>query len=79
MTEQTIKQILADQFGIKADSITASSRLTEDLGADSLDMVEIVMEVEHQFNIEIDDDEYLHCTTVDLIAELVNKKLNKDK
>jgi acyl carrier protein len=79
MTEQTIKQILADQFGVNVATINESSRLTEDLGADSLDMVEIVMEVEHRFGIEIGDDEYLHCTTVNLIKELVDKKLNKDK
>lgn len=75
-TKETIKKILADQFGISVENIHGNSHLTNDLNADSLDMVEIVMEVENQFKIEITDDEYVECHTVDLISELVDKKLN---
>ena len=74
-TKETIIQILADQFGISTETIHGNSHLTNDLNADSLDMVEIVMEVENQFKIEISDEEYANCSTVDLIVELVDKKL----
>lgn len=51
-----IKEILADQLDIEEDAITPDSLLVEDLGADSLDAIDIVMSVEDEFGIEVPDE-----------------------
>ena len=79
MTKQEIftklKEILSKQFGMDEAEITESKHLVDDLGADSLDIIEIVMSAEHEFNIKIEEDEYEYCDTVKLMIELVEKKL----
>ena len=55
--EQEVFKIIADQLGIEVSSITLDSKFKDDLGADSLDTVEMVMSLEDHFQIEIDDDE----------------------
>jgi acyl carrier protein len=55
--EQEVFKIIADQLGIEVSSITLDSKFKDDLGADSLDTVEMVMSLEDHFEIEIDDDE----------------------
>lgn len=69
-----IKKLLATQLNISEDKITADSRLIEDLGADSLDMVEMLMTLEDQFNVTISDEEALKLKTVGDIV----KQLEKD-
>jgi len=61
--EQKVKQIVIDELGVEAAQVTARARFIEDLGADSLDAVELVMRVEEEFNLEIADAdaEKLHC------------------
>ena len=51
-----LKQIIVDELGINTKEVTPNARIIEDLGADSLDMVELIMRVEEEFNIEIPDD-----------------------
>lgn len=56
MVFEKIKEILAEQLDIEAESITLDSLLVEDLGADSLDAIDIVMSVEDEFSIEVPDE-----------------------
>jgi len=55
--EAGIRRVLIDALGVEADALTATATLVEDLGADSLDMVEIGMALEAEFGIEISDQE----------------------
>ena len=56
MVFEKLKEILAEQLDVDADSITKDSMLIEDLGADSLDAIDIVMSVEDEFQIEVPDE-----------------------
>lgn len=56
MVFEKLKEILAEQLDVDADSITKDSMLIEDLGADSLDAIDIVMSVEDEFKIEVPDE-----------------------
>jgi acyl carrier protein len=52
---QKIKEVVAEQLAVNVDDITADSKFVDDLGADSLDIVELVMAIEEEFDIEISD------------------------
>lgn len=56
-TEQRVKDIIVEQLGVNADQVTPESKFIEDLGADSLDTVELVMALEEEFGQEIPDEE----------------------
>ena len=69
MTLEKVKAIIADQLDIDADKINENTSLSEDLGADSLDIVEMMMSIEEEFGIEIDDDDAKEFKTIaDLIS-----------
>jgi acyl carrier protein len=55
--EQKVKDIIVEQLGVNADQVTADAKFIEDLGADSLDTVELVMALEEEFGQEIPDEE----------------------
>ena len=72
---EQVKKIVVDHLGIDESKITLESKFIEDLGADSLDTVELVMAFEENFNIEIPDDAAGTITTVqDAINFIENKK-----
>ncbi len=56
-TEERIKDIIVDQLGVNADQVTPDAKFIEDLGADSLDTVELIMALEEEFGIEVPDEE----------------------
>ncbi len=62
--EEKIKALIAEKLGKKKETITLNSRLVEDLGADSLDVVELVMAFEDEFNISLPDEEVAKMKTV---------------
>ena len=64
MVFEKIREIIAEQLNIDEDVITMESSFREDLGADSLDVVELVMAVEEEFDVEFDDEEAENITTV---------------
>lgn len=64
MELEQIRKILAEQFSMNEDDITMDTSFTEDIGADSLDLVELVMALEQEFDIEIDDEEVENIKTV---------------
>jgi acyl carrier protein len=55
--EQKVKEIIVEQLGVDADEVTPEASFTDDLGADSLDIVELVMAFEEEFGIEIPDED----------------------
>ncbi len=62
--EQKVKSIIADQLGVGEEEIKPTSSFIEDLGADSLDIVELVMAMEEEFEVEIPDEEAENIKTV---------------
>ena len=62
--EERVRKIVGEQLGIKEEEVTLSASFVEDLGADSLDTVELVMALEEEFETEIPDDEAEKLTTV---------------
>jgi acyl carrier protein len=55
--EQRVKDIIVEQLGVKPDQVTPAAKFIEDLGADSLDTVELVMALEEEFGIEVPDEQ----------------------
>lgn len=72
-----VKEIIVEQLGVDADQIKPESNFVDDLGADSLDTVELIMEFEKEFNIQIPDDQAEKITTVGHAIEYVEKTVNK--
>ena len=69
MVLEKVKNIFAEQFDVEEDSITAETNLQEDLGADSLDVVDLLMSIEDEFETEIPDEEVENIHTVgDLVS-----------
>jgi len=72
---QKVKEIVADELGHTPDKVTEESKFVEDLGADSLDTVELVMRLEEEFGCEIPDDEAEKIVTVGAAIEYINAHL----
>ena len=70
--EDRVKKIVVEQLGVKAEEVQNNSSFTEDLGADSLDTVELVMALEEEFDTEIPDEEAEKITTVQEAIDYVN-------
>ncbi len=73
--EDRVKKIVCEQLGVKEEDVKSSSSFVEDLGADSLDTVELVMALEEEFETEIPDEEAEKITTVQLACDYINKNL----
>ena len=73
-TEEKVKKIVMDHLGIEESKISLDSKFIDDLGADSLDTVELVMAFEEQFGIEIPDDAAETILTVQNAVDFINNK-----
>jgi len=71
--EAKVKSIIADQLGVGEDEIKPESSFIEDLGADSLDIVELVMAMEEEFEVEIPDEEAENIKTVGDAIKYINQ------
>ena len=71
--EAKVKEIIVEQLGVNADQVTREAKMIEDLGADSLDAVELVMAIEEEFGIEVPDEEAEKLTSVGEITDYVEK------
>jgi len=72
-----IKEILVDVLGVDEDDIKPESKFIDDLGADSLDLVELIMSLEDKFNIEISDEEAEKIVTVKDAMDYIDANLKK--
>ena len=72
-SEQRVKEIITEQLGVSADQVTPDASFIDDLGADSLDQVELVMALEEEFEIEIPDEDAEKMTTVRDAVESLRK------
>ena len=70
--EERVKNIIVTQLGVKADEVKNESKLIDDLGADSLDTVELVMALEEEFETEIPDEDAEKITSVQEAIDYVN-------
>lgn len=77
MTIEKVKEMLASQLNIDEEKITPESRIIEDLGADSLDVVELLMSLEDQLQVSITDEEAGQLKTVADIVKVVDSKATK--
>jgi acyl carrier protein len=73
--EQRVKKIVAEQLGANEADVKNASSFVDDLGADSLDTVELVMALEEEFDCEIPDEEAEKITTVQLAIDYINSNL----
>ena len=72
--EDKVKEIIVEQLGVNADQVTPEASFIEDLGADSLDTVELVMAFEEEFGAEIPDEDAEKLTTVGSVIEYLKGK-----
>ena len=75
--EQKVKDIIVEQLGVNAEEVNRNASFIDDLGADSLDTVELVMAFEEEFNAEIPDEEAEKLKTVGDAIDYIQKKIAK--
>lgn len=74
MVLEKLSKIVAEQLGMEQSKITMETSLKEDLLADSLDIVEIIMQIEEQFGIEVNDEDALEFKTIADVVNYIEKK-----
>ena len=76
--EERVKKIVVEQLGVKDEEVTSESSFVDDLGADSLDTVELVMALEEEFETEIPDEDAEKISTVQQATSYINEHLNSN-
>jgi len=72
--EDRVKEIICEQLGVSADEVTPQASFIEDLGADSLDLVELVMALEEEYGMEISDEDAEKIRIVQDVLDYINKQ-----
>ena len=75
--EEKVKAIIAEQLGVKQEEVTPTASFIDDLGADSLDTVELVMALEEEFGVEIPDEDAEKMTTLGEAIKYIEGKVTK--
>ena len=70
-----VKAIIVDQLGVEENEVKLESSFVDDLGADSLDVVELVMAIENEFEIEISDEDYDKVSSVGDVVEYIRERV----
>ena len=76
MVLEKVKAILSEQFDVEEDSITADTSIADDLGADSLDVVDLLMSIEDEFEIEVPDEEIDNIKKVGELVKYIEDQVN---
>ena len=71
--DERLRKIIADQLGVEEEKVTPEAHFIEDLNADSLDLVELIMALEEEFSVEISDEEANQLTTVGAAQEYIQE------
>lgn len=74
MVFDKVKELISEQLDVEADDITEASNIQDDLGADSLDVVDLVMALEDEFDVEIPEDQVENIKTVGDIVKFIEDK-----
>ena len=77
MTIDKVKEMLSNQLNVEVDKISKDSKIVEDLGADSLDMIEMLMAFEEEFGLSIPDDKAENLKTVGDVVDFIDKNTKK--
>ncbi len=77
--EERVTRIVIDQLGVEENQVTREAKFVDDLGADSLDTVELVMALEEEFKLEIPDEEAEKITTVGQAVEYIEAHQTKEE
>ena len=77
--EVRVKKIVIEQLGVKEEEVTNDASFVDDLGADSLDTVELVMALEEEFETEIPDEKAEKITTIQEAIDYIESNLNKEE
>lgn len=75
--EKRVKEMVVEKLGVKEDEVTNDASFTNDLGADSLDTVELVMALEDEFNTEVPEEEYENITTIQEAVDYIKSKVDQ--
>lgn len=75
--QQKVVDLIVDQLGVDADSVTPQAHFIDDLGADSLDTVELVMAFEEEFDMEVPDEDAEKLETVSDVTDYLKQRLNE--
>jgi acyl carrier protein len=75
--EDRVKRIVVEQLGVKEEDVVPAASFIDDLGADSLDTIELVMAFEEEFDIEIPDEQAEQMTTVQQVIDKINEHVSK--
>lgn len=73
MVFEQVKQMIKNELGVPEEKITMEAKLAEDLGADSIDAVELIMNIEDEFNVQVSDEEAQNIKSVGDIVRFVEK------
>jgi len=76
--EERVREIIVEQLGVNPEQVTPEARFIEDLGADSLDTVELVMAFEEEFGVEVPDEDAEKLQTVGNVLEYISEKIEKE-
>lgn len=74
MADEKVRKLIAEQLNKKPEEITDDKEIVKDLGADSLDVVEMLMSLEEEYNITVPEEEAVNIKTVGDIIKLINQK-----
>ena len=77
MVFDKIKDMIVEQLDVEEDAVTMEASITDDLGADSLDVVDLVMSIEESFDVEIPDEEVENIKTVGDIVKYIENKVEE--
>lgn len=77
--EQKVREIIVEQLGVDPEQVTQEASFVDDLGADSLDTVELVMALEEEFDLEIPDEDAEKITTVGEAIEYIERNMEKEE
>lgn len=72
--EEKLKQVIVDKLSVEPEEVTPDANFIDDLGADSLDLVELIMALEEEFDIEVTDEEAEKITTVKAAHDFIKSK-----
>ena len=78
MVFEKVRKIITEQLGLEEKDVKMESAFIEDLGADSLDIVELIMAMESEFDMEIDDDEVEDISTVEDVVNYIKENSDQD-